>query len=137
MAKGKETKKTKEYLALKNKIFFDTAVMLDQKGELKKSLYLLVPDNDDNDPFADYFSLVGLYFVDEEGYRRSLFIPLPVVQESRTLGAKKIRRVLKNISKSHIVSREWHDIMKIESKPPTSERPSKRLLKKIGRFDSF
>ncbi|MGB9674669.1 MAG: hypothetical protein ACPLX8_00890 [Nanopusillaceae archaeon] len=136
MVKRKETKTTKEYLALKNKIFFDTAVILDQKGELRKSLYLLVPDNDD-DPFADYFSLVGLYFKDEEGYQRSIFIPLPVVQESKTLGAKKIRRVLKNISKSHIVSREWHDIMKIESKPPTSERPSKRFLKRAGNFNNF
>jgi len=102
------------YLKMKNKHFLSTAMMLRKEGKLAEALFLLESDSD-NDEVRDYFSLLGLYFEDEGGYDRSLFIPLPIVEEmaERRLPSpsRRIARVLLSmpLPDTHVVSRRWHD----------------------------
>jgi hypothetical protein len=112
------------YLEIKNRWFFETAKMLDREGLLKESLYYL---ESEEGPEKEYFSLIALYFTDEEGYDRALFIPLPVVQGSRSYGAKKIKEALKQIPSDHVVSRDWHDSPHCGHSLPTSYYPDPPL----------
>jgi hypothetical protein len=130
-AKAKKTtahtkaRKTKSYLEMKNQFFYNTTLLLDRKGKLKQSLYLLVPDNDETDAEYDFFSLVALYFEDEDGRNRALFIPYPILKESKSKGAARIRKLLKQLPDDHIVSRAWHDYFRIEMTPPNSFKPKR------------
>ncbi len=88
-----------KYLKLKNKVFKKIFMQLYKSGELREALYYL----DSDDSHSDYYDLVGLYFSDEMGYSRSLFLPVPLL-------TGKMRKILfDNWDNSHVVSREWHD----------------------------
>lgn len=88
-----------KYLKLKNKVFRKIFMQLYKSGELREALYYL----DGEDRYTDYYDLVGLYFRDEEGYQRSLFLPVPLL-------TGKMRKILfDSLGNYHIVSREWHD----------------------------
>ncbi|PYB68556.1 hypothetical protein DMB44_04270 [Thermoplasma sp. Kam2015] len=111
-------------------MFFETAKMLSQEGSLGEALYLLEADGDSAE-LREYFSLVALYFKDEGGYKRSLFIPLPVVLKSRTAGAKKIREALQSLPEEHIVSRDWHDV-EGKTEVPTGYYPPEPEDEEVG-----
>jgi len=104
------------FLKMKNKLFFRVAMALKRAGRLEESLFLLESDSD-SEEVRDYFSLLGLYFEDEGGYDRSLFIPLPIVEgyaegllpSPTRRAARHILAALNAIPDTHVVSREWHD----------------------------
>ena len=90
------------YLKLKNKLFFSTARILQKAKLLEDSLVLM------RDETEEFFDLLALYFEDEEGYQRALFIPWPVVYSTD----KRIARLLTHMVESleiKAVSRDWHD----------------------------
>ena len=104
------------YLKLKNKLFFSTARILKKANLLEDSLVLL------RDETEEFFDLLGLYFEDEEGYQRALFIPWPVVYSTD----KRIARLLTHMVESleiKVVSRDWHDF-DIRGKPASYYPPA-------------
>ncbi len=109
-----------EYLKKKNRLFYMTAMDLYKEGKLTESLFYLKSDGGE-----EFFDLVALYFTDEEGYQRALFIPWPIIANSKSKAAKILREALAlgNILESHIVSRDWHDMRKVDSSPPNDYYP--------------
>ena len=90
-----------KYLKIKNKIFKKIFMQLYKSGELREALYYL----DGEDRYTDYYDLVGLYFRDEEGYQRSLFLPVPLL-------TGKMRKILfDSLGNYHIVSQELHALL--------------------------
>ncbi|MGC9123942.1 MAG: hypothetical protein ACP5IB_07765 [Thermoplasmata archaeon] len=107
------------YLEIKNKWFFETAKMLDSEGLLEESLYYL---ESEEGPEKEYFSLIALYFTDEEGYQRALFLPFPLL-EGRGRIKRKILKIISELPESHRVSRAWHDSPHCGHSLPTSYYP--------------
>ena len=58
---------------MKNDLWFKMARELEKDGNLGDSLFIL---EDESDRFYD---LAALYFKDEGGYERALFIPVPLM----------------------------------------------------------
>ncbi len=119
------------YLKKKNKLFYAMASELQQEGRLLESLFLLEADGSSEEEI-EFFSLIALYFDDEEGYQRALFIPWPIVKKSKSKISKIIKESLENIPYTHIVSREWHDVRKVDNSPPQGYYPPEGLLIKEG-----
>lgn len=105
-----------KYLALKNKLFFKTGKMLRKLGLLEGSVVYM------KDEGNEFFDLVALYFEDEEKYQRALFIPWPVVLESRRRIARLMVKMIR-AENVRIVSRDWHD-MGIREKPENYYPPA-------------
>jgi hypothetical protein len=103
-----------EYLKMKNRMFMRVFRELwDQK--IYENIYYLQADAEDIDniDYIDYFDLIGIYFEDEEGYQRSLFLPFPLLP-------KKYQRKIKELIKEgqiKLCSRAWHDILPKMIKP--------------------
>ena len=105
-----------KYLALKNKTFFKIGKMLRKAKMLPSSLVYL------KDESNEFFDLVALYFEDEGSYIRALFIPCPVVLESRRRIARLMVKMIR-AENVRIVSRDWHD-MDIRKKPDNYYPPA-------------
>ncbi|MGC9052836.1 MAG: hypothetical protein ACP5KS_03015 [Candidatus Hydrogenedens sp.] len=103
MPKKKITKKLKIKELKDDKIFFDIAELLYQQKALRKSIYLLKSDNSDKDPLEDPSTYVALTFEIEGVGKKMILMPLFKIYNSTIPGAEKVREVLKNIPKSHIV----------------------------------
>ncbi|MCL4343427.1 MAG: hypothetical protein JRN26_05535 [Nitrososphaerota archaeon] len=116
--------KQKGYLYLKNKLFFDTAVLLKERDILEQSLYVLIDKFDECEINDDrYYWLLGLYFTDESNYQRALFIPYPIIFDYKTRGARLVHKAIDKLDTSHCVSRIWHDMYKIKYRVPDSFVP--------------
>ena len=104
------------YLKLKNKLFFSTARILQKAKLLHDSLVWL------RDETEEFFDLLGLYFQDEEGYQRALFIPWPVVYATDKRIARLLTRMVDSLE-IKAVSRDWHDF-NIRGKPASYYPPA-------------
>ena len=110
-----------DYLKMKNKVFLK--VFRDFWREKKfTNIYYLQGNTDDLNliDYNDYWDLVGLYFIDEEGYNRALFLPVPLIP-------KKYRNKLREMAwKDEIFhcSRAWHEIPKNTYVKPDAYYPN-------------
>jgi len=126
------------YLKKKNRLFYAVAKDLFDEGRLNESLFLLEAGGSEEE--REFFSLLGLYFDDEGGYQRALFIPLPLVKKSRSKGARILREALGMISDSHIVSRNWHDMRTADNNPPNDyypPLPTEEVEEEYGELNNF
>ncbi len=110
-----------KYLIKKNRMFWNIVLELENENRLEETLYLLEASGSEEE--REYFSLVGVYFSDEKSYNRALFIPLPLVEKSKSKAAKILRESLNNLPESHVVSRVWHDINVRDNSLPTDYYP--------------
>lgn len=118
---GGATSSAPQYLKLKNKLFFSVLKQLKKNGGLSQALYYLEDEYSHEDKC--YYDLIALYFVDDGGYQRALFIPAPIFMKKR--GMKKLLQ--RYLLESHVVSREWHDRFNIQLPTPTSYDPPETL----------
>jgi hypothetical protein len=94
------------YLKLKNKMFMQVAKAC-MKGKIENSSIFYMTDEGER---SNWYDLIGVYFIDEGGYNRALFCPVPILEKSRV--GKKL---IDSIPDDHfpyggIVSRNWHDL---------------------------
>jgi hypothetical protein len=106
------------YLKMKNDLWFKMARELEKDGNLGDSLFIL---EDESDRFYD---LAALYFKDEGGYERALFIPVPLMWDSKKRIVKKIKKHWGDFSR---VSREWHDNFWIMPQRPEGFFPPEQI----------
>jgi len=96
-----------EFLKMKNRMFIKIFRELwDQKKY--ENIFYMQGNTDDLNliDYNDYWDLVGLFFTDEEGYNRALFIPVPLLP-------KKYRGKIRDMAwegKIFHCSRAWHEI---------------------------
>ncbi|MFP3257617.1 MAG: hypothetical protein RXO36_07445 [Candidatus Nanopusillus acidilobi] len=96
-----------EYLKEKNRLFLKIFREFWKQKKYENIYYLQGGSGELNERFYDdYWDLLALYFSDEEGYNRALFMPLPLIP-------KKYRNKLRDMAwKGEIFhcSRAWHEI---------------------------
>jgi hypothetical protein len=85
------------YIGFKNKMFYE-AVEAKLNGELKGVILLA----EDKVKYTN--SLYAIIFIDESGYRRSLWMPVTVIHGNNPQLETKIKD-----SELYRVSRKWHD----------------------------
>jgi hypothetical protein len=96
------------YLKIKNRVFMKIFKKLWKEEQYNSIYYMKGGSGELNEIYYDdYYDILGLYFYDEEGYLRAMFMPLPLIP-------KKYREILKDYAWKDIIylcDRSWHDIM--------------------------
>jgi hypothetical protein len=96
-----------EYLKEKNRLFLKIFREFWKEGRYENIIYMQGNTDDLNlVDYNDYWDLLALFFNDEEGYNRAMFLPLPLIP-------KKYRQKLRDMAwKGEIMlcSRAWHEI---------------------------
>jgi len=96
------------YLKQKNKYFMRIFKKLWKQGKYENIYYMKGGSGELNEIYYDdYYDILGLYFYDEEGYLRAMFMPIPLIP-------KKYKETLRDYAWRDIIylcDRSWHDIM--------------------------
>jgi hypothetical protein len=118
------------YLVWKNRIFRRALNELLKEKEYESIIYLVGNDSQWNLPYIEYFDfenepyffdLILIKFCDEEGNKRKMVMPVPLLPQATI---RKIIRLIK-VGALKVAHRQWHDRYKsfpeiTDFYPPTS-----------------
>jgi len=103
-----------KYLKWKNKIFLKIFKKFLKQKKYESIYYYQGGSGELNETsYIDYWDLLGLIFEDEQGYTRSLIIPVPLLP-------RKYRDLVKDMAWLGVIGhcdRSWHDVMPRPEKP--------------------
>jgi hypothetical protein len=109
-----------EYLKMKNRMYMKVFREFWKQKKYENIYYLQGGSGELNERFYnDYWDLLALFFEDEQGYNRAMFMPVPLLP-------KKYREKVKDMAwkdEIFLCSRAWHEITKNTYIKPDSYYP--------------
>jgi len=103
-----------EFLKMKNRMFLKIFRELWDQKRYENIFYMQSDAEDINSiDYIDYYDLIAIFFEDEEGYQRSMFLPYPLLPKKYQ---KKLKELIKE-GQIKLCSRAWHDSIPKITKP--------------------